>query len=100
MATMARAGEPGEVACCTTKEGSQQILESTWSSDMNSPYGLSRKAPSAGSYKPPGTGCNNVSKVDALYMHLTLSAFISSELRNPKLTPLMADKTGAEIFIA
>lgn len=59
----------------------------------------SPQAPSAVSYRPPGTGCSNESKVVEFCTLFTDSDLISAEERNPKSTFSMAEATGCEIFI-
>jgi hypothetical protein len=58
------------------------------------------QAPRAGSYSPPGTGCNNVSKVAGFCIFLTERLLISAGDRNPKSTLPMAEGTGCEMFMA
>lgn len=62
-------------------------------------YGLSKKDPSAASWRPPGTGCSRVSKVVGFVMRLTDSERMSLAARKPNSTAWMADETGWCVFI-
>lgn len=63
-------------------------------------YRLSRIAPRAGSYRPPGTGFSSESKVVGFTILLTEIDRISSAGRKLKSTPVMDEATGCEIFMA
>ena len=62
-------------------------------------YGLSRKAPSAASCRPPGTGCSRESKVVGFVMRFTESERMSFAARKPNSTPWMADEVGWWVFM-
>lgn len=55
--------------------------------------------PRAGSYKPPRTGFNRVSKVVSFSIFLTDTAWISSFVRNVNSTRSTEEDTGCEMFM-
>lgn len=62
-------------------------------------YGASPQEPSAGSYKPPGTGLRRLSKVLSFSMRRTEMARISSADRKENSTLSTEEETGCEIFM-
>lgn len=94
---MARAIELLEAACCAATEfvsGGKPRMSSLRA------YALSKKAPSAASCSPPGTGCSNESKVTGFVMRFTERVLVSLSDRMPNSTPSMADETGCDVFMA
>lgn len=60
---------------------------------------LSPQAPSAGSYRPSGTGCSKLSNVTPFWILLTERALISALERKAKSTLSIAEEMGCEMFI-
>jgi hypothetical protein len=80
---------------------SEQLIVSDWTNSQRrgSPYGESPHEPSAGSYRPPGTGFSKLSKVLSFSIRFTDMAWTSLGDRNVNSTLSTSDEIGCEMFM-